>query len=286
MPSSACTESTVADRALGDQLARAHDRGLEARPHRLHREHAALPGRGDDLRGAGQRRGERLLDQHAPCRPGSPPARSRGAAGAASRCRRRRPPGRRQLGVGAVGALERRAGARTPRRAVGRARADRDERRVGDVREVARDQVPRCGPRPAMPQRVGVITRRASGWPGSRRCAISAQPSNAVASPSPVTCQTASAVSSERADVDRVERERQVVREQQRDQHERREQERRDLGDRVLDDRDREVGLALARRARARSKFSTALPAIATITRPANASRDAELRRSPGRARR
>ena len=76
----------------------------------------------------------------------------------------------------------------------------------------------------------------------------------------------------QRADVDRRERERQLVREQQRDQHQHRVQERRDLRDGVLDDRDREVGLALGgehdrrRRSRPRCRRSR------RSTRPANAS--------------
>ena len=49
----------------------------------------------------------------------------------------------------------------------------------------------------------------------------------------------------ERADVDRVEDEGQPLGEEEREQHERRVEEDGDLRDRVLDDRDREVGLSL-----------------------------------------
>ena len=65
------------------------------------------------------------------------------------------------------------------------------------------------------------------------------------------------------------EDERQVRREEERDEHEHRRQHERDLQRRVDDHRDREVG-----RLRAASwtptTFSTAFPAIATTTRPAN----------------
>ena len=100
--------------------------------------------------------------------------------------------------------------------------------------------------------------------------ATSAIPSNTHASPSPVICQTASAMIAERADVDRVEHEGQPVVEEQREQHERGVEEHRDLRDRVLDHRDREVGCPFAARVMP-TTFSTALPAIPTITRPVNA---------------
>ena len=66
-----------------------------------------------------------------------------------------------------------------------------------------------------------------------------------MASPSPVTCQTTRAVSSEGADVDGREGEGEVVAEEQRDQHEEREEEGGDLGDGVLDDGDGQIGAAL-----------------------------------------
>ena len=73
----------------------------------------------------------------------------------------------------------------------------------------------------------------------------SAQPSKATASPSPGICQTASAVTSSAPMSTGASANVSVVREQQRDEHERRVEERRDLRDGVLDDRDREVRLAL-----------------------------------------
>src|SRR5690606_30844292 len=51
------------DRAVGQELAQPDDRRLEARPHRLHREDAALARRRHDGLGTRERRGERLLHE-------------------------------------------------------------------------------------------------------------------------------------------------------------------------------------------------------------------------------
>jgi hypothetical protein len=63
--------------------------------------------------------------------------------------------------------------------------------------------------------------------------------------------------------------------EEEREQHERGEEEARDLRDRVLDDRDREVGLPFAASV-IPTTFSTALPAIADDHEPGERLRDPE----------
>ena len=108
-----------------------------------------------------------------------------------------------------------------------------------------------------------------------RYSATSAQPSNAAASPSPVICQTERAISTSAPIATGPIDERQPVLEEEREQDERREQEDGDLRDRVLDHRDREVVWPFAASVMP-TTFSTALPAIATITGPGEGRRDAE----------
>src|SRR5215203_6959751 len=74
----------------------------------------------------------------------------------------------------------------------------------------------------------------------------------------------------QRTDVDGREDERQAILEEEREQDERGEEERRDLRNGVLDHRDGEIGLPL-RRERDPDEFSTAFPAIPTMTSPVNA---------------
>ena len=75
--------------------------------------------------------------------------------------------------------------------------------------------------------------------------AISAAPSNTVASPSPVICQTMIAVPNSAPMYTGASAKVSVRRGEQRDEHQQRVEERGDLGHRVLHHRDRQLGLAL-----------------------------------------